>query len=68
MAQTSNGEGEERVTVGFAVELAVVPPEESVDFDPVRYGAEALLDAVSGWGIGVTRIAHIEDPDQIFTE
>ena len=26
----------------------------------------ALLDAMSGWGIGVTRIAPVSDPDALF--
>jgi hypothetical protein len=67
MAETPNGERDERVRVGFIVELAILPPEESTDFDAVSYGGEQLLDALSGWGIGVARIAHVEDPDRIFT-
>jgi hypothetical protein len=67
MAETTNGESEQ-VKVGFVVELALLPPEESGDdFDAVRYCGELLLDALSGWGVGVSRIAHLEDPDRVFT-
>jgi hypothetical protein len=66
MAEESNGRNDERVKVAFMVELAVERPAESTDFDPVSYCGEMLLDAISGWGIGVTRVAHVTDPDSVF--
>jgi hypothetical protein len=66
MAETSKVEYGERVKVAFAVELAVVPPEVRADLDEVGYCGEMLLDALSGWGIGVTRVAHLTDPDKVF--
>ena len=52
-------------TIAFAVEIAVDDPN-SADFDPVKFGGEIVRDAIAGWGINVTRLVHLANPDDIF--
>ncbi len=57
----------EQVRVAFAVEVSLLPPSESVDFDAVAYGGELVRDAISGWGVSVVRMVHLAHPDDVLS-
>ena len=61
-----HAEQAEQVTIAFAVEISLTPPSESGDMDAIAYGGQIVRDAIAGWGIPVSRIVHLANPDDVF--
>jgi hypothetical protein len=59
----------DQAVVAYAVEIAIPVTEVGgSDIDFPSYGGEILRDAIAGWGVAVTRIVHLSDPDSIFPD
>lgn len=57
------------VVVAYAVEIAIPVTEVGgPDTDFPQYGGEIVRDAIAGWGVTVTRIVHLSDPDSVFPD
>jgi hypothetical protein len=67
MAQNASKPADESVVVAFAVEISIpITADGGRDIDFAAYGGEIVRDAIAGWGLPVTRIVHLSDPDKIF--
>jgi hypothetical protein len=67
MAKSESNPAGESVVVAYAVEISIpVTAEAGPDIDFPSYGGEIVRDAIAGWGLPVTRIVHLSDPDKIF--
>lgn len=69
MAETASKPSEDQVVVAYAVEVSIPVTEVGgKDIDFPAYGGEIVRDAIAGWGVAVTRIVHLSDPDSIFPD
>ncbi|MEY2460480.1 MAG: hypothetical protein QOG30_2310 [Acidimicrobiaceae bacterium] len=66
MAETASKPSQDQVVVAYAVEISIPVTAEAGDTDFPSYGGEIVRDAIAGWGVAVTRIVHLSDPDTIF--
>jgi hypothetical protein len=67
MAESEDTSSGDQVVMAYAVEIAIPVTEVGgKDIDFTAYGGEIVRDAIAGWGVAVTRIVHLGDPDQIF--
>jgi hypothetical protein len=65
----TEGNSSDSVVVAYAVEISIPVTEVGGrDTDFPMYGGEIVRDAIAGWGVSVTRIVHLSDPDSIFPE
>jgi hypothetical protein len=66
MPENVSNPSDEQVVVAYAVEISIPVTAEAGDTDFPSYGGEIVRDAIAGWGVAVTRIVHLADPDSIF--
>ena len=67
MAESEDTSSGDQVVMAYAVEIAIPVTEVGgKDIDFTAYWGEIVRDAIAGWGVAVTRIVHLVDPDQIF--
>ena len=67
MPEPATAPSEDQAVVAYAVEISIPITEvggDAVDF--ATYGGQIVRDAIAGWGVAVTRIVHLGDPDSIF--